>query len=310
MRSVRAALLATTLLSTHAWTAWAQSPDAARSAELKKKGDDLLHASNFKEAIAAYDEAYKLDPNPAILYNRSRSLEGLGEWVQALEALEKFSNDASPDLKARVPKLDALMAEQRSHVSSLAITSPVSGAIVSVREKDVGTIPMAGPVRVNSGPAVLEVRAPNYQTFHVRMDLPGGTLTTIDAPLLRVGETAPPPKEKPVPTGRKILSIGIGGVGIAAVGVGFVFLGMREADASTLNKACPMGICPTSRTKELTDTRNRALAEGPIAAALLIGGAVFVGAAIALYPWGGSKSSKPQAAIVVRGSELWLEGEF
>src|SRR5581483_4968716 len=133
VRSVRAALLATTLLCADAW-AQSQSPDAARSAELKKKGDDLLHASSFKEAVAAYDEAYKLDPNPAILYNRSRALEGLAEWVEALDALEKFSRDARPDLKARVPKLDALLAEQRAHVSTLAITSPVSGATVAVRE--------------------------------------------------------------------------------------------------------------------------------------------------------------------------------
>src|SRR5438093_1581496 len=122
------------------------------AAGLKQHGDELLHASDFKGALAAYDEAYKLEPNPAILYNRSRALEGLGLWVDALAALEQFVRDASPELKARVPKLDALLSEQRGHVSMLAVTSPVTGALLVVQEKEMGSLPLNGPVRTNAGP--------------------------------------------------------------------------------------------------------------------------------------------------------------
>lgn len=282
-----------------------------RSAELKRHGDELLHASDFKGAVGAYDEAYRLDPNPAILYNRSRALEGLGEWAEALGALEQFAREASPDLKARVPKLDALMSEQRAHVSLLAVTSPITGATIVVREKDVGTIPLTAPLRTNAGPATLEVRAPGYQTFRVSIDLPGGSLTTIDAPLLKVGETRPlPTTPQPAPgSGRRIVSIVLASIAVAAAGVGGVLLVVRESDASNLNKACPNGVCPTARTKELTSTRDRALMEGPLAAGLFIGAAALVGVAVLVWPW--SKKAAPSSAqLALRGAMISLEGSF
>jgi hypothetical protein len=212
-------------LVTHTVLAQEKVTDADLSGDLKKRGDELLHGGDFQGALAAYDEAYALDANPALLYNRSRALEGLREYAQALSALEHFEHDASPELKARVPKLAALMQDMRAHVSTLAVTSPVTGATIVVRDKEIGTVPLAVPVRTNAGPATLEVRAAGYQTFHVSMDLPGGSLTTIDAPLLKIGEKAPPPPTEPAKKSRsRVPSIAFAGGAVALAGVGVILL--------------------------------------------------------------------------------------
>ena len=95
-------------------TAFAQPKPAerAQASALKRKGDaemDLLH---YAEALASYSEAYELTHDPALLYNRARVLEALERFSEALDTLERFGTEGSPELRARVPKLKELMGEK------------------------------------------------------------------------------------------------------------------------------------------------------------------------------------------------------
>src|SRR5258708_21264757 len=74
-----------------------------RAADLKKKGDAAMDSLHYQDALTAYDEAYALNHDPAILFNRGRALQALGEFPQALEQLERFSAEAPAALKSKVP---------------------------------------------------------------------------------------------------------------------------------------------------------------------------------------------------------------
>src|SRR5437660_6680255 len=80
--------------------------DEAKATELKKQGDELVHASKFKDALDKYDASFALVPNPAIHYNRARALQSLEDWSGALDAFDKFVATAPPELRAKVPNLD------------------------------------------------------------------------------------------------------------------------------------------------------------------------------------------------------------
>src|SRR5437762_13513187 len=90
-----------------AGTARAQSPEAD---DLKHKGDALLVERRYDQALDAYDKAFALSPNPAIHFNRARALQFLARFPEALSALERFEQESTPDLRAKVPGLAELLA--------------------------------------------------------------------------------------------------------------------------------------------------------------------------------------------------------
>jgi hypothetical protein len=174
-------------------TAQAPAPSAdaeARAAELKRAGDAAIDSMHYGEAVDAYTKAYSLVQDPALLYNRGRALQALGDFPAALEALEGFESTANADLKARVPKLADLIGEVRAKVATLALTCNVAGARIVLRDKIVGTTPIGKPLRFNAGAASVEVTAEGYFPYTKSVDLPAGGVLDLDVALVPKGKAA------------------------------------------------------------------------------------------------------------------------
>src|SRR5207248_407972 len=116
-----------------------------------------LLAGHAAEAVQLFSEALRIRPEPTTLYNRARAYQWLGNYPGALDDLEAFARDASPELKARVRNLDELMADVRTHVSTLELTCNVEGAQVRIGDRSLGVTPLPAKVRVNAGPQLVEI---------------------------------------------------------------------------------------------------------------------------------------------------------
>lgn len=167
----------------------APAPSKTEAEELKTAGDDAMQRLDYASALTAYEKSYALEPNPALLYNRGRALQALGRYPEALDQLEAFRRDASPELKARVPKLDELVKEVQAKVGSLVVQSNVAGARVLVRGRLVGTTPLSQPLRLNAGRASVEVLADGYHPFKKSLLLPSGSTYELDALLFSKNTT-------------------------------------------------------------------------------------------------------------------------
>jgi hypothetical protein len=143
-----------------------------------------MESLRYADALTAYAQAYALTHDPALLYNQGRAEQALGQFPAALASFERFALDAPPDLRARVPLLDELVADVRKHVAHLAIRCDTQGARVLVRDRVVGTTPLAGPLDLNAGYAAIEVDAEGYQPFRRDVDLEGATQTVVDVALV------------------------------------------------------------------------------------------------------------------------------
>jgi tetratricopeptide (TPR) repeat protein len=66
----------------------AQPADRAR--ELAKKSADAYRRGDFKDAITYLDEAYAIDPQAVLLYNKARAHEGLGNTDEAIANYARF----------------------------------------------------------------------------------------------------------------------------------------------------------------------------------------------------------------------------
>ena len=160
----------------------AAAPDAA--ADAKRRGDDALVNGRHAEALAAYKESYGARPDAAVLYNIGRAHQALGDYPAALEALESFESTAPADVRARVPGLPTLLAAVRKRASMIAVSSDVAGAEVKLDERVLGTTPLAAPVRVNAGTAVLVVAKDGYFPFSRAVTLPPGGVLAFDVALV------------------------------------------------------------------------------------------------------------------------------
>lgn len=161
------------------------SPDALEKAkELKKRGDEAMDTGRPADALASYSEAYAISNDPALVYNRARSLQALTDYPRALEELEKFDREAPNELKNRVPRLQELIYEVRQKVTTVSFNCPIPGVEVRVRERVLGKCPLQqGSVKVNAGPASIEGTLEGYFPFRRDLELPGGGLATIDLQL-------------------------------------------------------------------------------------------------------------------------------
>jgi hypothetical protein len=178
--------LAFVLVSLTPALALAQSK--ADIAKLKAAADSAMDNLRYADALDGYQKAYAASHDARFLYNMGRALGALGEYPQAVEQLERFRIDAPADLKSRVPQLEQLIADFKRHVSTLTVRCNVEGARVLLRDKEIGRTPLA-EVKVNAGPAVVEVDADGYEPKKQNVELPGGDRIEVPFELVKASPT-------------------------------------------------------------------------------------------------------------------------
>jgi hypothetical protein len=184
MRTTRLAFFSAVLLVLAEATAFA---DAGQGARLKKEADAMMDAGRFAEAAQLYARAYEASSDPGALYNEGRALEALGEYPEAILRLEKFRAVAPPALRARTSGLDDHIANLRSRVGKIVVTSNVRGARLLVRSRDVGVLDPTLEVFSRAGPTTIEVTADGYETWRKEIELRAKETTAIEAQLVPRG---------------------------------------------------------------------------------------------------------------------------
>lgn len=183
LRSTLAAAACVGLLAaTSAAPARAQAKDT-EAAQLKKQGDDAFLGLKYADALRAYDASYEKQKNPALHFNRGRALEALERYPEALDAFEAFLRDAPPELRSKTPKLAEHVAELKAKVTTVTFAVAPAGARILVRRTAIGTAPLTAPVRLNSGPARIEVEADGHVPFTEERALAGGSAISIKVQL-------------------------------------------------------------------------------------------------------------------------------
>ncbi len=240
-----------------------------------------MQSLHYREALDAYAQAYAVGHDPAILYNRARAEQGLGDYPAALDAIEQFVREAPDALKQRVPKLADLVADIRSHVALVVVTCPIAGASVIIDGRIVGTTPLSAPIHVAAGRVALSVEAKGYTPFHKEITASGGKLTSLDvAPEAEPHTTMPSERvETYVPTGWRIAAYAMGGAGLASLATGGVFGGLVAARTGDASSHCPSKACDQAGWAEINDAKTFAT----VSTITFIAGGVLVAGLAALF---------------------------
>lgn len=121
--------------------------DRDRAIELFRESDAHYKRGEFERAAALLREAYAVHPEPTLLYNLARALEGLGDFIGAIDQYERYLSAAQeiPDRGA----IERRIATLRAHVARVAAGEDDGAAPTPPPASDVRTealrAPFAGP---------------------------------------------------------------------------------------------------------------------------------------------------------------------
>jgi len=137
------------------------------------RGLQLFNAGDMMGARVEFERAFLLTGHPLALYNLALVHAGLGQAIEAVEALALLLREARGALgPARVQRAEQVHREQLLRVGSLLVTSNVRGATIQVDNVDAAATP-AEPLRLTEGVHIVTAIAPGHEPRRVQVTVAG-----------------------------------------------------------------------------------------------------------------------------------------
>ncbi len=280
-------------------TSQAQSPSAEQLAAARALFADALHdqeASHFETALEKFERVQNVRDTAPIRYRIGTCQEALGRFRRAARAYQAAialggSSTADADVvRGARERLDRL--GKKAARLAITLSGQTNSARVSADEEALEPAELAGEVWLDPGSHVITVAASDAVPSRTEIALPPGGRASLTIALEHSSSEPktpssagrlviqPPAKDAAGPQGtdsRRVLgyvTLGVGGALLLA-SAGTLFL--RRGDIAELHRSCPDGHCPPNREAELTSTRERALALGPLGVTFGVVGLAAVG---------------------------------
>lgn len=308
----------------------AAAPATAEARERFQRGVALYREGSFDAALAEFRRAYEIAPNYRILYNLAQVQVERHDSVAALNLFGQYLQQGGSEIDGeRRAQVERDMQALRGRVADLTIESNITGAQLAIDGVEAGTLPLAGPIQVNSGVRQLTLSKPGYQSSSKSVTIAGAqplkvmlTLQPLDDRAVAngtagaaAGSTAPKDKSNQASHGLStpfwISAIATGVFTGAAVTFGVVSLNRNQKLDDQLNHY------PTD--PQAIDDARSSLKTSAVLTDVFTGAAI-VGAATTVYFALKSSGSSSEAAakaarkdrlqIGATGSQLLLSGRF
>lgn len=248
MQALRASIPLTALLAlatpVHAQDACTTAAcHVERGLAARTSGDDAAAVEHFEAALA-------LERTPRTLAQLALAEQALGRWIDAEAHLgEAMAAANDPWITDHRTVLEGALGTIREHLGRLVVTSNVDGARLRINGRDAGRLPLAGPVSVEVGTAVVDVTADGHVPVQrqeqispgglarIRVDLVPRAGTVADAvvedprpldPITLPVERDPPPAPYRGPSAFEILGGVAAGLTAVALGMTIAALAVRE----------------------------------------------------------------------------------
>jgi hypothetical protein len=169
-------------------------PSAARDAF--ERGVAALEAQRYVDALASFEESYRLRPSPIALYNIAVSLRGLGRIRDAAVTFERYLSAPERGLdRARLHSIRSEIDELRRQVVTLRLTAQPRDATLLVdgrplqssQSQAAAADPGSVSAELDPGRHVIEVSAEGYRTSRREVELRSGATVVLDVTLESLG---------------------------------------------------------------------------------------------------------------------------
>lgn len=314
----------------------APAPDPEAEARLEarthyNKGTELLTQGQFNEAIAEFQEAYRIKPHYLVLFNIGMAYVELDDPVMAVEILERYlSEGGDKGDKGRLDQVNAELAKQQARIGFLDLKISPEGTQVLIDGKPPAHDPtQPGGLRLAAGVHTLDASAEGFVQHSQQLEIFGGERIALQVdlypPSAAVAEPVAAPDEalEGDEGGRGVRStIGIivGSVGIA---VGATALGLfianngRYSDWEKEDKALEQIYAPgapfvdpdvAARQADNDDLGDTVKTMDAVAIGLAAGGGALVATGLVLFLTDSPAERAP--SVAVGPGSIQLSGRF
>jgi len=163
-----------------------------------KAGQDYYSQGRYEKAIEEFEEAYRLDPRPLLLFNIAQTYEKMGNVIKAIEMFKKYLA-ADPDTEERESLLNKIAnLEARLAKTGITVNCNVDGAAIFVDKVRKGTTPSQEVITLTEATHKIEVFKPGYEKFVMTIAVAPGQTIPVEAVLEpQSGVPVPPPDAEP-----------------------------------------------------------------------------------------------------------------
>lgn len=265
-------------------TAVAEPPDDTEASRIFLQGRELMKLGRFDEACELFTRSYGLDPGLGTAVNLADCLERQGQlrraWALFDVVARNSQNNQSRASFAR-QRADALLARFGMVIVKLADPN-TAGLAVRIGDRE---LTPSAEIRdlIEPGDVELVATAPGRPAWRTTLHAVAGTVVTAEIPAfaaLREGSDGKTRRRR----SRVYLADGLGAAGLLGLGtsLGFAISAKRTYDGAFDHECMrtPDGVVCTGNGAATID---RAGKRADLATWFAIGGALFVGAAVAVY---------------------------
>lgn len=166
------ALLASSLVAS---TAGAQSDaDRARAHEEFERGVAAYTANDYRTALDAFQEAYRLAPHASVRLNIAHCYEQLDRPVEALFHFEHYLTEASSVTGAQRREIEGTIRDLRRRTGTITLQVTPDGATIVIDGSETRRAPVSEPVRVTAGDHSVVITLDGYATERQTVHVEGG----------------------------------------------------------------------------------------------------------------------------------------
>jgi hypothetical protein len=238
-------------------TAPAPAAHASPNAEARERfqrGVALYREGSFDAALAEFQRTYELSPNFRVLFNLAQVQVERHDAVAALSLYSRYLQEGGSEIESeRLAQVESDMRALRNRVAELTVDGNVAGARLSIDGVESGTLPLAGPVLVNSGVHQVSLAMPGYQSASRTVTIAGAQPLRL-ALSLQSSESNPDSARVTAP--RSGVTGGAPGSAERSHGLSASFWVTAIATGAFAATAVTAGILTVSRNRELDDQLN------------------------------------------------------
>ncbi len=314
-----AALLAMALCFPAALSAQeAQDPGAAEA--LFQKARPLMEKGKLDQACPLFEESYRLDPAPGTLLNLAACSRLTGKtatsWSQFIEAARSFRRKGD-ERRAQFADGQAKEIEPLLAYVVIRAESAPQGLRLKRDETELTASVLETKLPLDPGEHTITASAPGHKPRNVTFTAEARKSIDVVIPALEVGEPDPPAGLAGGPTGddggraarremQQVAAFVVGGVGLASLAVGGVFIGLTAMKSSDTDELCPNKRCTTQAGRDALDEANTF---ANVANGTLIAGGVLLATGIVVY-FTAPSATDVDVAVAPAPGGLLLFGRF
>lgn len=182
----------------HAQSAQSASGDQLRARQLFEHGVADYEAGRYAQALASFQEAFRLKPHPMVRVNMANCYDKLGQPLQAIFHFEGFL-EAKQGTATQRREVTKALRRLRRKVAPVTFRVAPDGAVITIDGGEQRRAPIMEPVLLEQGYHRVEVRLDGYAAQERQFEVLGGKPSELDVTLAR-GPSAGPPVLSVTPT--------------------------------------------------------------------------------------------------------------